>query len=159
MIIKRTRANIRIIRGITFYPGTNKVSDADGESLQNDESFLREIEAGYLQIVDAKRSARIVEDDDEKDIGKSVNEAQDFADEVSNIRASDAISIIKDTLRVDFLEALEKIETRKSVLRAVSNQIEELTEEEEKEEEEEDIGDIENDENIDTADESLGDVR
>ncbi len=107
MIVERTQPSVIILEKVMLKPGINVVSDKrEVEALQKNPTFKEQCKLGFLIVNGASKSGGI-------DIPK---------------KAADKIALIKKCLNYDDLEKFEEGEERTSVLNAIEEQREILTE-------------------------------
>jgi len=115
MLIKRTKVNIFRIGNIRIYPGVTEITDEEQiQILTNHPSWQPMIDNGTHIIIEKESS------------GKSEEPTADIAE----MKANDAIAVIRETLAIPILENMYNREMddkgRKSVLSAITDQIEEI---------------------------------
>jgi hypothetical protein len=120
MLIKRTAAFVVICRGVTILPGLNRIPSSRVEALEKDEMFQSQIALGNMSIIAENVEAEAIEDAEMND--------ETLTNAILDMRVSDAIDAVKETLDIDELRKLARADKRVSVQRAVEAQIEKLTE-------------------------------
>ncbi len=136
MIVLRTQASVRIIAGVTFYPGMNGNIPT---KVKEDDSFKSELELGYMKVIDDKpatetKSALAIPSGPNPDREDVIDKPdKDLVDAILGSTPKKAIELVKDTLKVATLLEAQKLEKRGSVVAALSDQIEVLTKSDKKE--------------------------
>jgi hypothetical protein len=113
MIVQRKQACIRIIDGVTFFPGLN--GDIPDSILTND-SFKLEVEHGIMQIISQKNYGT--------DTAKTpINEPDmGIVDAIIRAKTNDALRMVRNTLKIATILALKEKEKRQVVLDEISKQ-------------------------------------
>ena len=126
LLIRRNKANIYRIGKNVFYPGITKFTDPD---------VIREIQAhpSYQALLDNKVH----------EVVESISQVKpkELTSNISEMNAKDAKAIIEDTYAIPILEEMMESEndgkSRKSILEAIRDQMEDIRRPPEKEGEEE----------------------
>jgi len=112
MIVLRKQACVRIIGGVTFFPGLN--GDIPEKVLQED-SFQKEVELEIMEIISM-----------DKGVEKEQVKIDDVDGQIIKVilasKPNQAIKLVRNTLKLKTIEALAESETRQSVLAAIEEQ-------------------------------------
>jgi hypothetical protein len=112
MLVLRKQACIRIISGVTFFPGLN--GEIPEKILQN-ETFKQEVELGVMEILSKEKGI-------EKEQAKVEEVDEQIVASVLSAKPNNAIKLVRNTLKIKTIEALAEKETRQPVLAAIEEQ-------------------------------------
>jgi len=128
MIIVRTAPNIFEHEGIRFMPGTNHVPDDLWEKwkkLPNHNHLMQQFDSltPAMQVVSKSKEKGVSTAAASADPGIT---PKAFAAEIGTLSIPKAIELVKNTLRMDYLEEIKQTEKRKKVAEAIAAQIKEM---------------------------------
>jgi len=125
MILKWNKPSVTKVCGHFVYPGANNLPDKDKEAILNDPWVKQKMEMSppLIEIIE-KTKEKIAQAPQASgtDVGQQ-NDEDEVTDDITEMSASDAISVVKETLAVPALEEMKAKEKRKSVLKAIEKQI------------------------------------
>lgn len=113
MIVLRKQPCVRIIGGVTFFPGLN--GDVP-EKVMKEISFQQEVELGIMEILSKDKGFVEIEQPKIDDIDEQIVSA------VLASKSNQAIKLVRNTLKIKTIEALAERETRPPVLATIEEQ-------------------------------------
>ena len=120
MLIKYTKSNLLGVpySSGTFYlkPGVNEVDDAVWAEVKKSGILSHQIGGGFIQEVFKAESAASIEKSGESEAIKGLSE----------LNATESMAVIAETYDEDLLKAWAKTETRKTVQKAIAEQLEKV---------------------------------
>jgi hypothetical protein len=119
MIINRKRPNVLMVQtkseSIYLYPGLNSNVP---EEMRDHPTVKEQVELGYMEIVESKAK------DVEEKRGVLVDDVdEEVIETILKTEAKGAAKLVKSVLKLVTLESLKAKETRSSVLKVISAQI------------------------------------
>lgn len=118
LLVKRNRPNIYRLAGVTFFPGITEVTDpVKVEALKKHPAYKEQLTLGVMQEITSPS------------LNKEMAEESVTAD-IAEMSIKDALSVIRETYAIQVLQNMHERETdkrsRKNILSAIMDQIEEL---------------------------------
>ena len=107
IVIKNNKAFVTYVEGITILPTVMKFEGDDAEKLENSETLSDLCDAGVLEIIETEETTVVT-----------------IIDAVTGSKVTDAIDLIKKSVDVEGLTQLLKLDDRKGVQTAVTEQLE-----------------------------------
>lgn len=125
--IPLVNADGRIERQLTFLPGYNEISESDWNKARNHDQIKDYLKRGWFEEIGKVETVEVVKEVVAEDGKKEkVKEKADIIKEMklSEIEPEKALEIVKDTYKLETLEAWKKGESRDEIRAAIATQIE-----------------------------------